>query len=131
MRTTPSRFNSYIASIDPNFEGWPEPGGGSAAGAANAAPHQSAELSILEQRHPAVIETLRLLWGYPEMNQYFEKVNSGRDSSLNFAPDAMAELMVLASLHQRICPHRPAVAPAEVHGGGHWADSWKTARLRR
>ena len=51
---------------------------------------------MLEQRHPAVIETLRLLWGYPELNQYFEKVYSGRDSSLNFAPDAMAELMVLA-----------------------------------
>ncbi len=73
-----------------------------------AAPGSDACLSVLERRHPAVIQTLRLLWGYPELNQYFEKVYSGRDSSLNLAPDAMAELMVLASVHQRICPHRPA-----------------------
>ena len=130
MRTTPSRFNSYIASIDPDFDGRPgrNPDAGGPASAGSA---KGAELSILEQRHPAVIESLRLLWGYPELNQYFDKVNSGCDASLNFAPDAMAELMVLASLHQRICPHRPPVAPADVFGGGRWADTWKTARPRR
>lgn len=130
MRTTPSRFSSYIASIDPSFEGWPEPGASPRADTASAASPQGAELSILEQRHPAVIQTLRLLWGYPELNQYFDKVNSGCDASLNFAPDAMAELMVLASLHQRICPHRPAAAAADIYGGGRWADTWKTARRR-
>jgi len=71
-----------------------------------------------------------LLWGYPELNQYFAKVNGGGDPSLNFAPDAMAELMVLASLHQRICPHRPAVSLSELHGQGRRSDTWKPARVR-
>ena len=88
-------------------------------------------LSVLERRHPAVIQTLRLLWGYPELNQYFEKVYSGRDSSLNLAPDAMAELMVLASVHQRICPHRPAATVREIYGSSRLSDPWQPARLRR
>lgn len=89
------------------------------------------QLSVLERRHPAVIQTLRLLWGYPELNQYFEKVSSGRDSSLNLTPDAMAELMLLASVHQRICAHCPAKPVEELYGSGRWADTWKPARLRR
>ncbi len=80
------------------------------------APSTKLRLSVLERRHPAVIQTLRLLWGYPELNQYFEKVYSGRDSSLNLAPDAMAELMVLAGVHQRICPQRPAARIEELYG---------------
>ena len=79
-------------------------------------PANESSLSVLERRHPAVIQTLRLLWGYPELNQYFEKVYSGRDASLNLAPDAMAELMVLASVHQRICPQRPAATVQELYG---------------
>jgi len=78
-----------------------------------------------------VIQTLRLLWGYPELNQYFEKVYSGRDSSLNLAPDAMAELMVLASVHQRICPHRPAATVRDIYGSSRLSDPWQPARLRR
>ncbi len=94
-------------------------------------PANESSLSVLERRHPAVIQTLRLLWGYPELNQYFEKVYSGRDSSLNLAPDAMAELMVLASVHQRICPQRPAATVQELYGSSRLSDPWKPARLRR
>jgi hypothetical protein len=129
MRATSSRFNAFVASIDANFEG---------RAAANASPRTPASatasdtcLSVLERRHPAVIQTLRLLWGYPELNQYFEKVYSGRDASLNLAPDAMAELMVLASVHQRICPHRPAATVQELYGSSRLSDPWKPARLRR
>lgn len=129
MRTTPSRFSNFVASVDPNLEGRPVP---------KTSPHVAAiaqppdnQLSVLEQRHPAVIQTLRLLWGYPELNQYFEKVYSGRDSSLNLEPAAMAELMVLAGVHQRICSHRPARPVEELYGAGRWADPWKPARLRR
>ncbi|MGH6612458.1 MAG: hypothetical protein ACRECQ_19605, partial [Burkholderiaceae bacterium] len=86
-------------------------------------------LSVLERRHPSVIQTLRLLWGFPELNQYFEKVYSGQDVSLNLAPDAMAELMLLASVHRRICPHRPAKPVEEVYGGRR-SDVWKPARHR-
>ena len=129
MRTTSSRFNAFVAAVDPNLEGRPAPSASAPAPA--VAPVSESCLSILERRHPAVIQTLRLLWGYPELNQYFEKVYSGRDSSLNLAPDAMAELMVLASVHQRICPHRPATSVQELYGSSRLSDTWKPARLRR
>jgi hypothetical protein len=129
MRTTSSRFNAFVASVDPNLEGQPAPNASQRA--ASATPVSEASLSVLERRHPAVIQTLRLLWGYPELNQYFEKVYSGRDSLLNLAPDAMAELMVLAGVHQRICPHRPLASVKEVHGSGRWSEPWQPARLRR
>ena len=127
MRTTASRFNSYIVSVDPNVEGRPVPQG-KPQDKPQAAPTAHTQLSVLEQRHPAVIQTLRLLWGYPELNQYFEKVYSGRDASLNLEPAAMAELMVLAGVHQRICSHRPAKPVEELYGTGRWADPWKPAR---
>jgi hypothetical protein len=129
MRTTSSRFNAFIAPIDANLEG--RPAANVNACATIAVPASDASLSVLERRHPAVIQTLRLLWGYPELNQYFEKVYSGRDASLNLAPDAMAELMVLASVHQRICPHRPAATVHELYGSSRLSDPWKPARLRR
>ena len=127
MRITPSRFNNFVASIDPDFDSRPVPGRRAEVSHPRAG---DPDLSILEQRHPGVIETLRLLWGYPELNQYFEKVYTGCDPSLSFAPDAMAELMVLASLHQRICPHRPAKPVQELYGGARWSDPWKPARAR-
>ncbi len=129
MRMTPSRFTAFVASVDPNLEG--RPASTATPRGASASPVDQASLSVLERRHPAVIQTLRLLWGYPELNQYFEKVYSGRDSSLNLAPDAMAELMVLAAVHQRICPHRPAARAEDIHGAGRWSEPWKPARLRR
>ncbi|HWL72697.1 MAG TPA: hypothetical protein VNQ74_02345 [Burkholderiaceae bacterium] len=127
MRTTSSRFNAFVASIDANLEGRPA----ASANADTACPTGDTCLSVLERRHPAVIQTLRLLWGYPELNQYFEKVYSGRDTSLNLAPDAMAELMVLASVHQRICPHRPAATVRDIYGSSRLSDPWQPARLRR
>jgi hypothetical protein len=129
MRATSSRFNAFVASIDANLEGRAAASAG--AHAPSTVPASDNYLSALERRHPAVIQTLRLLWGYPELNQYFEKVYSGRDSSLNLAPDAMAELMVLASVHQRICPHRPAATVQELYGSSRLSDPWKPARLRR
>ncbi|MEO8188590.1 MAG: hypothetical protein ABI580_14645 [Burkholderiaceae bacterium] len=129
MRTTSSRFNAFVASVDANLEGRPAPTPSARATAPTSV--DATCLSVLERRHPAVIQTLRLLWGFPELNQYFEKVYSGRDSSLNLAPDAMAELMVLASVHQRICPHRPAATVQELYGSSRLSDPWKPARLRR
>ena len=128
MRATSSRFNAFVASVDAYAPARP-----TVANVRSAASVTTGDdgLSVLERRHPAVIQTLRLLWGYPELNQYFEKVYSGRDSSLNLAPDAMAELMVLASVHQRICPHRPAATVREIYGSSRLSDPWQPARLRR
>ncbi|HTN48419.1 MAG TPA: hypothetical protein VMK32_03200 [Burkholderiaceae bacterium] len=86
---------------------------------------------MLERYHPAVVRSLTLLWGYPEMNQYFEKVWSGQDPTLNLEPVAMSELMMLAAIHQRICPYTPARQVEDLYGSGRWADTWKPARLRR
>jgi len=80
---------------------------------------------------PAVVRALTLLWGHPEMNQYFEKVWSGRDPSLNLDPESMAEVMLLAAIHQRVCPYRPAKSVEDLYGTGRWADTWKPARVRR
>ena len=131
MRTTSSRFNAFVASVDPNLEGRPTQTATSQHSAVPApVPINDSALSVLERRHPAVIQTLRLLWGYPELNQFFEKVYGGRDASLSLAPDAMAELMVLAAVHQRICPQRPAARVEELYGAGRWSEPWKPARLR-
>ena len=78
-----------------------------------------------------MVRSLTLLWGYPEMNQFFEKVWSGQDASLNLEPAAMSELMMLAAIHQRICPYKPARKVEELYGAGHWTDTWKPARSRR
>ena len=104
MRTTPSRFSAFVGSVDPL------PNSGTAARG-----QVSADTSVLEERYPAVVRALTLLWGYPEMNQYFEKAWSGQDPSVShIEPDAMAELMMLAAVHQRICPYRPAKKVEEV-----------------
>ena len=44
---------------------------------------------------------------------------------------AMSELMMLAAIHQRICPYKPARKVEELYGAGHWADTWKPARSSR
>ena len=86
---------------------------------------------MLERRYPAVTRALTLLWGYPEMNQYFEKVWSGQDASIELDPVAMAELMLLASVHRLICPHKPAVKVEDIYGDGRRASAWQPARTRR
>jgi hypothetical protein len=122
MRTTPSRFSAYVAAADPL------PGGPTV----HSEPAADDEASVIEERYPNVARALTLLWGYPEMNQYFEKAWSGQDPALaSLEPAAMAELMLLAAVHQRVCPYRPAKKVEEFYGSGRWADTWQPARLRR
>jgi hypothetical protein len=120
MRTTTSRFSAFTGNVDPPFEA--SPTAGPASG-------QAAE-SAIEQRYPAVTRSLTLLWGHPEMNQYFEKISSGQDATLNLDPQAMSELMLLAAVHQRVCPYVPAKKVEDLYGAGRWADTWKLARQR-
>ncbi|MGZ8272724.1 MAG: hypothetical protein ACXWUM_02330 [Burkholderiaceae bacterium] len=122
MRTTPSRFGSFVLSIDPDFEGQPT--------VAHASPAVASTSSVLEQRYPAAIRTLTLLWGYPELNQWFDKITAGVDSRLNFEPSALAELMLLSSIHQRICPHRPATTIDQVYATSQGSGPWRPARYR-
>ena len=124
MRTPISRFAAYSGSIDRAFES------DLMVLPSTRAPASDSAVSVLEQRYPAVVRAVTLLWGYPEMNQYFEKVSSGQDPTLSLEPAAMSELMLLAAIHQRICPFRPAKKVEELYGDGRWADTWKPARLR-
>jgi hypothetical protein len=128
MRTTTSRFSAYVAAVDPNIEGRPATLG--AAPAPTTQRGSTSPLSVLEQRYPAVVQSLTLLWGYPEMNQYFSKVGSGQDPTVNLDPAAMSELMVLAEIHRRICPQLPAKSVREIYGGSNWNDPWHPARTR-
>jgi hypothetical protein len=125
MRTTPSRFSSFAATVDPNLEGRPSVMNTPAASTA-----ASTTRSVLEQRYPAVVRTLTLLWGYPELNQYFEKISTGADPTLSLEPPALAELMLLAAIHQRICPYRPAKPVEEVYAVGRRIGPWRPARQR-
>jgi hypothetical protein len=127
MRTPISRFSAFAGTGDLVSESYQAVTGVTPA----AAPATRDQHSALEQQYPAVVRALTLLWGHPEMNQYFEKVWSGQDPSLNLDPDAMAELMLLAAVHQRVCPYRPAKSVEELYGAGHWADTWKPAGPRR
>lgn len=122
MRTTPSRFNAFVLSIDPDVEGQPT--------ALSTGRPPSNGLSVLEQRYPAAVRTLTLLWGYPELNQWFDKISMGVDPQLNFDPAALAELMLLSSVHQHICPHRPAKTIDQVYGTSQWGGPWRPARYR-
>ena len=122
MRTTPSRFSSFVLSLDPDAEGQPT---------APAVPRAaSSPASVLEQRYPAATRTLTLLWGYPELNEWFDKITMGVDPRLTFEPGALAELMLLSSIHQRICAHRPAKSIDQVYGTSRWGGPWRPVRSR-
>lgn len=106
--------------VDPNDEGRPAP---------RVAPC-GVQRSVIEDRYPAVARSLTLLWGYPEMNQYFEKIASGQDPSIQLDPAALSEIMVLADIHRRICPYAPAKRVADLYGPGRWSEPWTSAGRR-
>ena len=71
--------------------------------------------SVLEARHPDIIQAITLLWGYPEMNQYFEKLWLDDGTGSPIAPEAMSELMLLAGVHRWLAPQLPARNMASVY----------------
>jgi len=74
------------------------------------------EASILEERHPEMARAITLLWGYPEMNEYFDRIWIADGFQAPINPDAMSELMLLARLHQAILPQRPDRTMASMLG---------------
>jgi hypothetical protein len=122
MRTTPSRFSTFIASVDPNVEGRPI--------APETTNKPASAESVLELRYPRTVHTLTLLWGYPELNQYFDKISTGGEAHLQLDTAAMAEIMLLAAIHSRICPQRPTQAIDHVYGSGRLSGPWRPARPR-
>ncbi len=124
MRSTPSRFTAFVSPTELEFEGAPN-------GAPVSPRASGAEESVLERHYPAVVRAITLLWGHPELNQYFAKIWNGQDAALMLEPDAMAEAMLLSGIHQRICPFVPARSVEDLYGPGRWADTWKASRPRR
>jgi len=99
---------------------------------------RAGSLSILEARHPDIAKAITLLWGYPEMNEYFSKLWLADGSQAPIDPDAMSELMLLARLHMGVTPQSPGRTLASMYGSERLfdpaisrADPWSEVPPRR
>lgn len=93
------------------------------------------ERSVLEARHPGIAHAITLLWGHPEMNEYFRKLWIADGSQTPLEPDAMSELMLLAQVHLHIVPEKPQRTLASIYGTAYSApakrDIWEDVIGRR
>ena len=116
MRTSSSPFGSSAGS---------NPASGSGAAAAPALATKARELSVLERNHPAVMRTVSLLWGHPELTDFIERVAAGLDPRLaHIEPAALAELMLLGEIHRAICP-RHGRKIVETHSISRLGGAWR------
>jgi hypothetical protein len=88
--------------------------------------------SKLERVYPAMANAIRLLWGFPEMNEYFDKLWLADDRAEPIDPEVMADLMLLARVHQDIVPVRPKASTSSIYGSAYGErpakrDIWGTA----
>lgn len=62
--------------------------------------------SKIERENPDIVRSLTLLWGYPEMNDYFSKLwlDNGRAPMLD--PEVATDLMLLTRIHWQLVPSR-------------------------
>lgn len=99
-----------------------------------AAP-QAHDLSVLEAKYPGMAQAVALLWGHPEMNAYFERIWMADSVQTPLHPEAMAELMLLARLHQDLKPQRPATLNRSNYGSQYKiappSDIWEGTRPTR
>lgn len=72
--------------------------------------------SKIERDHPDIVRSLTLLWGYPEMNDYFSKLwlDNGRAPALD--PEVAADLMLLTRVHWQLVPARGNTRPDSTFG---------------
>lgn len=82
--------------------------------------------SVLEICHPEIARAITLLWGFPEMNEYFDRLWLADNAGGPIDPDAMSDLMLLSRVHQMLLPQRPSRNLASYYGGNRMLDS--TAR---
>ncbi|MDL1859512.1 hypothetical protein FBR04_00595 [Betaproteobacteria bacterium PRO7] len=91
--------------------------------------------SVLETRYPGMAHAITLLWGHPEMNEYFRKLWLADGSQTPLEPDAMSELMLLAQVHLHIVPEKPQRTLASIYGTAYSApakrDVWEDVTWRR
>ena len=96
------------------------------------------KLSVLEALHPDIVHAITLLWGFAEMNEYFEKLWLDDGTGCTLAPEAMSELMLLAGVHRWLLPQQPARNMASIYdpcqaprGPKRRADIWEDVPRRR
>ncbi len=91
--------------------------------------------SVLETRYPGMAHAITLLWGHPEMNEYFRKLWLADGNQTPIEPEAMSELMLLAQVHLEIVPAKPQRTLASIYGTDYITpgkrDVWEDVRERR
>jgi hypothetical protein len=91
--------------------------------------------SVLETRYPGMLQAISLMWGYPELNAYFDRLWLADGTQTPIVPEAMSELMLLAQVHQSIVPQRPGRSLSTIYGTqydrGSRRDVWEDIPLRR
>jgi hypothetical protein len=91
--------------------------------------------SVLERDYPHVCARIATLWGYQEMNDYFDSLWLQDGERQGFVPDAMSELMLLARLHQAIVPRKAKPSLAGIYGSAYNVevkrDLWEDTPRRR
>jgi hypothetical protein len=74
--------------------------------------------SAIEEKFPRIAEQITLLWGFPEMEKYFEKIMyDDRGGREGFPADVMSELVFLGILHGRAYPFKRS-EPKYANRGG-------------
>jgi hypothetical protein len=116
----------------------PDPRAAEARGTERRTALPRAETSVVEARHPEIARAISLLWGFPEMNEYFDRLWLAEGDQGPIDPDAMSELMLLSRVHQSIVPQRPGRSLAALYGGnrvnesnGRPRDPWGDVPPRR
>lgn len=91
--------------------------------------------SVLETRYPGMVQAITLMWGYPELNAYFDRLWLADGTQTPIDPDAMSELMLLAQIHQHLVPQRPGRSLASIYGTAYAdpkrRDVWEDVPRRR
>lgn len=81
-----------------------------------ATPIKADGRSVVETRYPGMAHAISLMWGYPEMNAYFDRLWLADGSQTPIDPEAMSELMLLAQIHQVLVPQRPGRSLSTIYG---------------
>jgi hypothetical protein len=132
-----TRYQTYYRSI-PSLGRDSADAAGAADRVRSARPGSPAvpgQPSALEALHPEIIQAVTLLWGYPEMDLYFEKLWLDDGTGRPIAPEAMSELMLLASVHRSLRPQRPRRSMASIYDAScsseRRKDIWSDVPYRR
>ena len=72
--------------------------------------------SRIERECPDIARYLTLLWGYPEMNDYFSKFWIDTDRTPALDPEVAADLMLLTRIHWQLVPARGSNKSDSIYG---------------